>query len=190
MKVECLLPKKYSYNNDFAKPVLTYFLTIVYRDDGKSFKLSNNSDEFATIQLKCLPNGILSKLFDYDIVQNFKTYSYFDDKDGFTPIFLTNQENEVEDKIKEFVKNNPKYVLINGRQKLGAFCNSIKHPYYGHDGISLFPVRRQKKNEKKARYNLEVVKNGHTNRISNKTLIERFDSHDKPWSGIKKYSIL
>lgn len=189
VKVECLLPAEYQYNNDIPKFMLTYFLTFIYEDNSTSFNLSKDND-LATIQLKCLPNGIISQLFDYDIVQNFKTYSYFQKKDGFEPIFLTDDINELEFKIEEFVKNNPEYVLINGRQKLGAYCDSQIHPYYKTKGISFFPVRRKKRTDPKAKYYLEAVRSGHTNRVINRTIIDRFDSSDVPWKGKKKFTLL
>ena len=40
VKVECLLPKEYSYNNGPLLPMLTFFFTIIYSDNGSSFKLN------------------------------------------------------------------------------------------------------------------------------------------------------
>lgn len=189
VKVECLLPTEYQINSDEpAKIMLTYFLTFVYEDNSNSFNLSRNRD-LATIQLKCLPNGIISSLFENDIVQNFKTYSYYKNSDGFNPIFLTNDPSELTTKINEFVRKNPNYVLINGRQKLGAYCPSRQHPHYKTNGVSFFPVRRKRKTDTTTNYFLEAVKCGHTNRVSNKTISVRYDSHDKSWSGIKKFTI-
>lgn len=183
VRVDCQLPKEYQYMKEDLKPVLTYFLTIVYNDDKKSFELSNDSS-YPAIQFKCLPNGFLSNLFENDIVQNFKTYNYFGENSELPPKFLTNDENLVKSKIDEFIKNNKDCCLIYGRQKYGVFFENIIHPYYKTKGISFFPVKRKKTN-----YFLEAVKNGNTSRVYNKTLEKRYNSKDKEWLGVRKYNI-
>lgn len=189
VKVECLLPQEYSYNNEQPLPVLTYFFTIVYSDNKTSFTL-NRDEKLQTIYLKCLPNGILSPLFDNDLVDNFKTYTYLERKHGFSPIYLTDNANEVNEKVKQFVIDNPQYVLLKGRTKVGAYNSNQIHPKYNTNGVSWFPVSQQDKNNKNIhRYFLKAVYKGNTNRLSNTKLITRFDSYDNEWLGLKKYKI-
>ena len=189
VKVECLLPKEYSYNGDPALPTLSYFFTIVYSDNGESFKL-NRDDSLQTIYLKCLPNGIISPLFDYDIVDNFKTYTYLEQKHGFASVLLTDDASEVPNKVKEFVEKNPEFVLINGRTKVGAFNSTQVHPKYGTNGVSWFPVSRQDKiNKSVHHFFLEAVYKGNTNRLNNEKLKIRYDSEGIIWHGIMKYTI-
>lgn len=189
VKVECLLPAKYSYNHGPELPMLTFFFVVVYNDNGRSFQLYRG-DDLKTIYLKCLPNGVISKLFDNDIVSNFKTYKYLESKHGFTPVFLTDDVNNVPDKVREFVRSNPQFRLINGRTKLGAYNSTQVHPKYHTNGVSWFPVSRQDKRDKTIHhYYLEAVDRGHTNRMSNETLIVRYDSHDIKWDGLKKYKV-
>lgn len=189
VRVECLLPKEYKYNSEIAKPMLTYFLTIVYSDNGKSFRL-NRSAELQTIHLKCLPNGFTSILFNFDIVNNFKTYTYLEAKHGFKPVYLTDDITLVEDGVRNFVRLNPEYVLMNGRTKLGAYNQNQIHPKYKVKGVSWFPVSRQDKiNKKIHRFYLEAVYKGNTNRLRNETLLHRFDSNDKEWLGLKKHTL-
>lgn len=186
VKVECLLPIEYNYNNEKALPMLTYFFTVVYEDNGKSFKLCRDA-ELNTIHLKCLPNGFISPLYDYDIVNNFKTYTYLETKHGFTPVYLTDDKDLIDQKVKDFVSSNPDYVLINGRTKLGAYNPNQVHPKYNIKGVSWFPVSRQDKQNKAIyHYYLEAVYKGNTNRLSNEKLIDRFDSKDLPWKGLRK----
>ena len=188
VKVECLLPKEFVYGNEPAKPVLTFFFTIVYQDDGFSFSLCRDTD-LQTIHLKCLPNGFTSVLFDFDIVDNFKTYTYFEKKDGFVPVYLTDNANELDEKICEFINNNPNYVLIQGRTKLGAYCWQDIHPKYNIKGVSWFPVPRQDKVNKKIHYYLEAVCKGNTSRVKNDKLTIRYDSTDTEWIGLKKHKL-
>lgn len=189
VKVECLLPKEYSYGDEPAKPMLTFFFTIVYQDNGSSFSLCRDND-LQTIHLKCLPNGFTSILFDCDIVDNFKTYTYLEKKHGFEPVYLTDNSNNVEEKVREFVRLNSNYVLIQGRTKLGAYCEQQVHPKYNINGVSWFPVSRQDKANKRIHhYYLEAVYKGNTSRLSNEKLINRYDSEDRPWKGLEKYSL-
>lgn len=189
VKVECLLPKEYSYNGELPLPMLTYFFTIVYSDNGESFQLCRDGD-LQTIYLKCLPNGFISELFDKDIVNNFKTYTYFEHKHGFDPVFLTEDPNLVDQKVKDFVASNPDYVLIKGRSRLGVYNPKQIHPKYNTEGVSWFPVSRQDKvDKKKYRFYLEAAYKGNTNRLSNTKIEVRYDSHDNEWKGLKKYLI-
>lgn len=189
VKVECLLPQVYSYNNEQPLPMLTYFFTIVYSDNKTSFTL-NRDDNLQTVYLKCLPNGLLSSLFDNDLIDNFKTYTYLEHKHGFTPVYLTDKAVEVNDKVKQFVNENPQFVLMKGRTKLGAYNSTQIHPKYNTSGVSWFPVSRQDKIDKSIhKYYLEAVYKGNTNRLSNAKLITRFDSCDNEWLGLKKYKI-
>jgi hypothetical protein len=183
VKVECLLPKENKCIDGVIRPILTFFLTIIYKDDSNSFELSKD-ENYPTIQLKCLPNGFLSKLFEYDIVQNFKTYSYFKNEENLEPIFLTKNKDEVTEKIEKFIEeHSEEYVLIKGRQKLGVYSIEKEHPYYDTLNLSYFPVVR------KNGVFLEAVINGNTNRVLNKTLVKRYDSLDNYWEGIKKITI-
>ena len=189
IKVECLLPQEYSYNGEKPLPVLTYFLTIIYSDNGKSFNL-NRDDEYQTIYLKCLPNGFLSPLFSNDIVDNFKDYQYFNQNNGFKPHYLTDDKNQIIKKLKEFVNNQPEFIIIQGRSKTGAFNPNQVHPKYNKKGVSWFPVSRvDKVNKKLFHYYLEAVYRGHTNRLSNSKIEIRYDSNDNVWIGVKKYKI-
>lgn len=190
VKVECLLPKEYAYENEPAKPMLTFFFTIVYQDDGHSFSLCRDTD-LQTIYLKCLPNGFTSVLFDFDIVDNFKTYAYLEKKHGFDSVYLTDNADEVDDKVREFVRNNHNYVLIEGRTKLGVYCDQQVHPKYNINGVSWFPVSRQDKVNKRIRhFYLEAVDKGKTSRLSNDKLISRYDSTDTAWTGLKKFRLV
>jgi len=189
VKVESLLPVKYKYKGDTPKPVLTYFFTIVYEDNTHNFSLCRDND-LKTIHLKCLPNGLLSILFDYNIVDNFKTYTYLGKKHGFEPVYLTDDESQVENKVRDFIYKNPEYVLIHGRTKIGAYCDKQIHPKYKTYGVSWFPVKRQDKKDKTIfHYYLEAVYKGNTNRLNNDKLLIRYDSEDNIWNGLNKYKL-
>jgi len=189
VKVECLLPVEYSYDGSFAKPMLTYFFTIIYSDNSKSFKLSDDPN-IETIFLKCLPNGITSILFDYNLVDNFKTYTYLEKKHGFPPVYLTDTPSDVNNQIINFIKMNSDYKLINGQAKLGAYAEKQIHPKYHTMGVSWFPVSRQLKTDKRIHhFYLEAAYKGNTNRLTNDKIAMRYDSRDNLWFGVKKVKI-
>lgn len=57
-----------------GRPVLSYFISIIYEDDGSRFNIDR-------IELVCLPHHeIVKNQFNSDIISNFKTYDYLDEK--------------------------------------------------------------------------------------------------------------
>lgn len=183
VNVDTYLPIYDEYNGK-KLPVLTYFLSINYVDNKKTFKL-NRSLQSGTIVLKCLPNGEISELFDNDIVINFKTYTYYDKKDGYESIEIGEY-----DKIKPYLLDERFYTItrdkvdkdwkrIKGRTKQGYYCEKHK--------VAWFPVKR-KKGGKYICY-LEAVKGGNTARVENEILKNRYDSKDNMWIGYKIYTI-
>jgi len=188
--VECLLDTYYQCDNE-ELPILTYFLIIIYYDDGKEFKLNDNDLE--TIYLKCLPNGGISILFDYDIVSNFKTYSYLEEKHGVSFIrkFLTDYEKDLNIKLSEIADQDKNFSIIKGRRKIGLYNEKQIHPKYGTNGVSWFPVLRKNKKSKNNNnsYYLEAVHKGNTTRVTNEILLDRYDSNNEYWEGVKKIKI-
>ena len=77
------------YYHDNELPVLSYIIKIIYFDDNYTFGLNKDSD-LPTIAVACIPNGKLSKLFNYDIIQNYKTYEYYSANDDvkYSPKFF------------------------------------------------------------------------------------------------------
>lgn len=188
VKVECFLPKEISNKHGMKLPLLTFFLTIIYNDDQKSFNICRD-EKYGTIYLKNLPNGLISMLFNNDIVSNFKTYDYLSEKDGenFKPIFLTDDKNQIELKINEFVKQNKDYKKIKGRSRFGVFNENQIHPKSKEKGVSWFEVSRKEGN--RWVFMLEAVDKGHTIRVRNDILTIRFDSNNKMWEGLKKITL-
>ncbi|CEN83427.1 DUF2787 family protein [Paraclostridium sordellii] len=177
--VDTYLPAFDTYDGK-TLPVLTFFLSINYIDDKQTFKL-NREKATGSIVLKCLPNGELSNLFDKDIVLNFKTYTYYAKKDGYSPIEIGNYNDVKEylsdEKFYTYTKDkvNPDWEKIEGRTKKGYYCKK--------EDIAWFPVKRKKGNDQI--YFLEAVKGGNTARVENETIKKRFDSNDNEWIGYK-----
>lgn len=164
------------------RPVLTYVVTIAYADDNYSFKLSRGQKP--TLVTTCIPNGELSNIFDFNIIENFKTYEYYDESDGHyykrfkvTPTFSDKASRKayLDD---EFV-NKRGFVdvsVLSGRSPRIAYYDPIKHCQWWYvDG----------------RVNKEVcvLKSGSSVRYSNDILEHRFDSSGHPWCGYTKKTV-
>lgn len=157
-------------------PVLTYFLSINYIDNGKSFEL-NRDCTIGTIALKNLPNGELSDLFERDIVSNFKTYTYYKEKEGYKPIEIGKFRSLSKELFYKLTENkvDRNWKKIDGRRKHGYYC--------AKDDVGWFPVSRKKENE--TVYFLEAIKCGNTARVENEIIECRFDSDDNLWMGYR-----
>lgn len=159
-------------------PVLTFIIKIIYTDDQYSFKLSRW--DHPSIVLACVPNGELSNLFDRDIIQNFKTYSYYSKKDN----------------------------ACFEAHTIPAWCNtSVKKADYTRDycidkGFVEVELERSKKayfdpahlclwwlTSQSNKAVIAAVKNGASTRVFNSILEERYDSKDKRWKGYKEYQL-
>ena len=157
-------------------PVLTFVIKIIYNDDKYSFKLSRHA--FPTIITACVPNGEISKLFDFNIIDNFKTYNYYSSKDGayYTPMYMPkevekHEEAKYVEKIcteKGFIK-----VSINGKP---AYFDMAKQVLWWQTSVS---------NQRA----VAAVKNGGSVRFSNDILKHRFDDKDTPWFGYHEFKI-
>ncbi len=168
------------------KPLLTYLIKIVYADSGKgAFSICNDS-KTPTLILTCLPNGLLSNLFENNLFTNFKNYIYYNKSHGeyFKPKYITdeieysnlNKENMYK-KIENAVYIPSDWQRIEGRSKLGYFDSNKE--------IGWFTVKRKKGNHQEIF--LEAVKSGDTGRYNDAWLEKRYDSKNVYWSGQRKY---
>ncbi|MGL5125656.1 MAG: hypothetical protein ACRC6U_06670 [Fusobacteriaceae bacterium] len=173
-----------------GKPLLTYFLKIVYSDDGQSFSLFHEKN----ITLTCLPNGILSQLFNYDIVFNFKTYTYSLDKSfiaskqytsqngiNFEKSYSQNPYKFLEDldrcnfNLNLLFQNPINVIIINGR------------PAIISNNEAWVPVKRGTGNN--IQIFLENIQQGQTARVEYPILTERYDHTNQLWLGHQEWKI-
>lgn len=158
-----------SIDHYWRLPILTYIIKIVYDDNGYQFQLSRNDHQ--TISLVCIPNGELSKLFDYNIIANFKTYSYYGKADSphFTPIII--EENDTPETIEQkcIEKGLIKIITHDYGNKL-IYHDNIKNCYWWETSI----------NNKKC---IAALKKGSAVRFQNEILKERYDENNTPWDG-------
>lgn len=152
-------------------PVLTYIIKIIYSDDKHSFKLSRISKP--SLVLTCIPNGEVSKLFDYNIIHNFKTYSYYSEKDD-----IAFKEMYIPDRIRKedydvYIEN--KCV---GELKFTKVDLDGKVAYYDHKKQALWWKTSSAKKPC-----IRAVKSGSTARLINDVLKKRLDSSSNPWDG-------
>lgn len=180
INVVSILPKEYK-----GKPVLTFFVTIVYNDNPtqNTFSISR-SRTYETIHLINLPNGHTSPLFDFELLDNFKTYSYFKEKHGFKPILLLANSNlpSANAEVERLYSLDSRYSIFSMGTKKALLDLNRTHPIY-NTFITWVPVSR--KNGNQFDFYLEAISSGDTNRINEAKLKVRYDSTDSEWEGLK-----
>lgn len=163
-------------------PVLTYIIKIIYNDDGYSFSLSRQ--KYPTVVTACIPNGEISKFFDYNIITNFKTYKYYSEKEGtyYKRIEIPREvskegEEEFIDSICIGERNFSKIqIKASSRGKKTAYFDASKQTLWWRTTI----------NKKKV---VAAIKSGGTARFSNKILEERYDENNNGWIGYNEFKI-
>ena len=162
-------------------PVLTYVIKIVYKDDNYSFSLCRS--EFPTIVLVCIPNGKISKLFDYNIIDNFKTYKYFKPSDGkyYESIPLPKDFGKLDHTQKKTVCDD---ICVKRRGYADLYPQMNKIAYY--DAIKKTTWILTSDDNKNC---IRAVKGGSSARFNNEILRDRYDSKNILWDGYIEYTI-
>lgn len=158
------------------RPVLTYVVKIIYTDDNYSFKLSRENKP--TLVLACIPNGELSKLFDNDIIKNFKTYNYYTEQDRpeFAVHYIPNEYRDKEQQ-KNYVYNycvkerHFQHLTIDtDKQSKDAYFDAAHRVIWWLTSHQNKPA-------------IKAVKSGSTARLDNDVLKERYNSNNMEWIG-------
>lgn len=163
-------------------PVLTYIIKIIYTDNNYSFTLAR--ENHPSMVLTCLPNGELSNLFEKDIIQNFKTYKYYSEKENidYSPHFVPNEYSTKEQKenyARNYCVNEKGFLpveieLDHGCKK--AYFDSVNRCYWWLTSNGNKSV-------------IMAVKNGSSMRFPNNVLKHRYDGENQPWDGYREYDI-
>lgn len=167
-------------------PVLSYTIKINYQDDKKSFKLYRKKNN-PTITLSCIPNGKLENLFNFKIVDGFKTYTYNQDDSCNLPLY------SFEDAPKDFFTNEDVFYkhtesIIAIPQDWERITIETKFGYY--DPVTKHTWLGKKRKKPSPHYLLSYTEKGKTARLEVNTLSMRFDSKNVSWSGHKEYELL
>lgn len=162
-------------------PVLTFIIKIIYTDDQYSFKLSRR--DYPSMVLACVPNGELSNLFDKDIVQNFKTYDYFTERDN--ECFKVHEIPATYRTAKSKADYTESYCIEQGYAPVEIELErGTKKAYYDVAHQCLWWTTSL--NNKSV---IRAVKNGASTRVSNEILEERYDADDQSWYGYKEFQL-
>ena len=153
---------------------------MIYSDDNFTFRLSR--EKHPTLILVCIPNGHLSKLFDYNLIANFKTYNYYTKKDGiqFEVIQIPEDfDKDDEGMVYLFAENNSneKRNLVFDQKASRKFKGKIVY-YDSFNKCLWWAVFKNKK------HILMPLKSGSSVRYSNKYLEKRYDEQELYWSGV------
>jgi len=145
-------------------PILTYVIKIGYFDDGHSFRLIKGNSNYPTIQLACVPNGRLSKLFNYNILKGFKTYKYSDESES-------NFEVKDKEEAMMIMEKNPDYVILDDEPRL-------TYRDIGTGDIWRYTSRKNVPT-------MRVLTGGNTARVDTDKLKYRLDGNSHKWEGLK-----
>lgn len=173
------VPANMNAIEDYSRlPVLTYIVKIVYHDNNIQFKLSRNT--YPTIVIACIPNGKLSRLFDYNIVDNIKAYDYFSESnDGpqYKPIILPNNILNNQSAIDNLcAQRNLTKIHIVTLNKDAYIDPANNGTIWWKTTFSKKPVIAPVKSAGSTRYNNDILK-------------ERYDENNAPWIGYIEYTI-
>ena len=162
-------------------PVLTYVVKIIYKDDGYSFSLCRA--KHPTVILVCIPNGELSRLFDFNIIDNFKTYTYYKETDGpyYKSIQLPSNYKDLSFEEKKAVCDQ---LCVAERGYADLFSQLHKISYYDASKNVTWVATTESKI-----YCLRPVKGGASVRFNNEMLRDRYDERNLPWEGYIEYTI-
>lgn len=163
------------------KPVLTFLVKIVYRDNDYSFQLSRI--KYPTMVLTCIPNGELSPLFGNNIIENFKTYAYYDEKDGayYKPFDISGKDpKDLSTKIftdHEFISNRG-FKDLSDDECIGKIA------YYDIKKQQLWWLVHSGK-----KTTISAVKDGSSVRYRNECLKIRYDSQGQRWIAYEEFQV-
>lgn len=175
----------WAFDHYTSKPVICYIVKMIYSDNNFVFKLSR--EKYPTLCLVCIPNGHLSRLFNYNIIANFKTYAYYDEKDGiqFKSIAIPKELSNI--KTYDDKKLAGDILCQDARQFIFDEKASkwYSKPCYYDSKNRVIWWYTSESNKKCFR----AVKSGASVRYKNECLKERFNSKNVAWDGYKEYII-
>jgi len=206
-KIQGHIPK---YHRD--KPILTFVIEIIYDYDNTNprhpFKcLEGEFHGCTALNLFCVPNGELGRLFEDNIFQGIKTYKYYDEtkarSDYYDMIKLDTSQfpdlgscvRDVDavyqylysnvDKINENWKraNNNDYVAMIDTERIGTEL---------HEQQGTLWTLTTKKNKNTGIYEpfLRAIKSPDSCRIDWKeNLVDRYDSMGNSWKGVRHITV-
>ena len=149
-------------------PLLTYFIKVIYSDNTETSVFKINK-----VDIYCVPNGDLSELFDYDIIEGFKTYNYVSN----------DMSKALGNKYKPLDKIDSKWIKIKfGDSGKGTYYldKSIKNPMFIDDKSCCWGKEKNK---------YRVIIRGGAARLVKESLQNRYDEKGKPWSGYYEFSL-
>lgn len=171
-----VVPSRALKIHDKDKPVLSYFITIIYEDrlDKQSFYICRNS-QYETVHLVNLPNGYTSEVYDYDLISNIKSYKYNEEARFETPLEWSSQK-EAQQYLETHYADSTKYIVYS-------------HGLKAKDENIVWKITTEGKGSNKKTILKQLAKASGSMRIPETVLQDRLDSVDQSWDGVNKYTI-
>jgi hypothetical protein len=168
-----------NYLDNKVYPNLNYLIKCIYSDDEKgNFSIKN-------LYLTSIMNGHVYKEIypNSEVIRGFKNYNYYDQHwSGFNKLSKANQKKYSPIKINNF--NKSKYIKfirkLGNKDKEFYLSKTLKDPLDKNYNSAW--VKTSKNNKPCFR----AIFNGDTGRLKEDFFLNRFDSLNNTWSGIKK----
>lgn len=112
------------------KPILTYFLQLEYEED-----LKTNSFKLINFNLSCVPNYILSGLYNNDIIQNYKTYEYISNELALELEKIGYPDLHPEKEIKDNWLEKSKTIYLDKEKKNPFYKDGTLYKKYNSNGV-------------------------------------------------------
>ena len=192
-----------------TKPMLTYVIELVYNFDKKNPVTSKcelfkgpRRDGISTINLFCVPNGYISRLFNNNIFQNVKDYKYYPEEGYYTPIKLDtklypNKQACIKDKAATYayiranhsMRVTSDWKVANNQDQI-VFVDTSKIGNEFHESAGMLWVLLERKKSGVRQPQLQPIKAPSNCRIDWKSnLVERYDSNDVRWDGVRHITV-
>lgn len=193
-----------------TKPILTYVVELVYSFDKKNPIVSNfelyrgpRKDGISTINLFCVPNGYLSRLFKKNIFKNVKAYEYYPDEGYYEMIKIDVKSYPTKQSCLSNIAETYKFIRANYATKVTeawkdanvtdyiAFIDTANIGKEFHESSGKLWILAEKEDSAKIkRPVLRPVKAPNSCRIDWKNnLVERYDSNNVKWDGVRHITI-
>lgn len=192
-----------------SKPMLTYVIELVYNFDKNKPVTSKcvlfkgpRADGISTINLFCIPNGYISRLFDKNIFQNVKNYEYYPDEGYAKAIKLDtavypNKKACLSDiaTTYAYIRNNystrvtSDWKVANNRDYV-MFIDTANIGTGFHESSGMLWVLLERNVFGGKQPQLQPIKEPSGCRIDWKSnLVERYDSTNNRWDGVRHITV-
>ena len=192
-----------------SKPMLTYVIELVYVFDKNNPITSrcelfrgSRPDGISTVNLFCVPNGYISRLFNNNIFQNVKEYAYYPDEGYSEPIKIDRTIYPNKAACLSNIATTYAYIRANHSTKVTSAWHEANNTDYiafidtatvgseFHESAGMLWVLLERTESGLKQPQLQPIKAPSSCRIDWKNnLVERYDAAGNRWDGVRHITL-